>query len=164
MQRGRRPTILPRIKEKKMKWKSLSALLFGVALVLSACGGDSGGSTDITGPGGDEEEVITDPSTPVSYSQQVAPIFQASCAGSGCHVNNSRNGVELTTYSTTMASVGTNYGSKVVIAGNASLSPLVDKIEANPANGARMPDGRAALSQAKIDLIRRWINEGALNN
>jgi hypothetical protein len=147
-----------------MKWKSLSALLFGVALVLSACGGDSGGSTDITGPGGDEEEVITDPSTPVSYSQQVAPIFQASCAGSGCHVNNSRNGVELTTYSTTMASVGTNYGSKVVIAGNASLSPLVDKIEANPANGARMPDGRAALSQAKIDLIRRWINEGALNN
>jgi mono/diheme cytochrome c family protein len=163
MQRGGRPTILPRIKKKKMKWKSLSALLFGVALVLSACGSDSGGSTDITGPGG-AEEIINDPSTPISYSQQVAPIFQGSCAGSGCHVNNSRNGVELTTYSTTMASVGTNYGSKIVIAGNASLSPLVDKIEANPAIGDRMPDGRAALSQAKIDLIRKWINEGALNN
>ena len=91
-------------------------------------------------------------------------IFHASCGGSGCHINNAKNGVELTTYSTTMSSTGTQYASLIVVPGSAATSPLIDKIEPSPTHGERMPDGKSALSQTRINAIKQWINEGALNN
>ena len=52
-----------------------------------------------------------------------------------------------------------------VIPGNANDSLLIHKLEdANPPVGVRMPRGGAPLAQSTIDMIRAWIDAGALNN
>ncbi|MDA1027673.1 MAG: hypothetical protein O3B41_01285 [Bacteroidetes bacterium] len=137
--------------------------LLTVLTLTSACSGDSGGSGDpVVGPGGNDDP--PGPTGPIRFSQDVSQIFHASCGGSGCHVNNVKNGVNLTTYSSVMGSIGQAYGTPIVVAGNASLSPIIDKLGSNPRFGNRMPDGRSALSSSQIATISTWINEGALNN
>ena len=43
------------------------------------------------------------------------------------------------------------------------MSPLFDKIsQESPSFGSRMPLGSAALPDAAIETIGRWIDEGAL--
>lgn len=137
--------------------------LLTVLTLTSACSGDSGGSGDpVVGPGGNDNP--PGPAGPIRFSQDVSQIFHSTCAGSGCHVNNDKNGVNLTTYATVMASVGQAYATAIVVPGNASLSPLIDKLGSNPRFGSRMPDGRSALTSSQIATISTWINEGALNN
>jgi len=54
-----------------------------------------------------------------------------------------------------------------VVAGNASSSFLIDKLENNNLGGSRvdqMPLGGPYLDQDTINVIRDWIDEGALNN
>lgn len=92
----------------------------------------------------------------VDYDSQIQPIFNASCTS--CHGGNS--GVTLTSYTTTMESVGSQYESLIVLPGNADGSPLVDKIEPSPDHGSRMPQG-GVLPDSSIALIRQWIAEGA---
>ena len=152
-----------------MKLGSICAAVLLVFAGLAGCSSDSGGGSDIVGPiggddGGDQDGSDTGNEGVISFSTEVLSIFHSTCGSSGCHINNARNGVELTTYATTMASSGTRYGGLVVVAGSAEGSPLVDKIEPNPTIGDRMPDGRPALSQAQINTIRQWIDQGAQNN
>jgi hypothetical protein len=45
-------------------------------------------------------------------------------------------------------------GSSVVVPGNADASLLVQQLQ----------DGHRSQAQADIDMIRTWIQEGALNN
>lgn len=104
-----------------------------------------------------------DPSE-ISYSDDIQPIFTSSCGGSGCHINNSTFGVNLTSYNSVMNSVGTNYGTKIVIPGEPNNSPLVDKIEPNPDNGSRMPSGGPYLTADEINKIKAWIEGGAEDN
>lgn len=130
--------------------------------VSAGCGSDSGSPDSMVGP--DDNDGGNNQTGPVSYSQQIAPIFQATCSGSGCHINGSKNGVNLTTHAQVISSRGDKYGTLVVLPGNATGSPLVNKLGSNPQFGVRMPDGKSALSSAQITLIRTWINEGALNN
>jgi mono/diheme cytochrome c family protein len=92
----------------------------------------------------------------VDYNTEIQPIFNASCTS--CHGNN--GGVSLTSYAALMGSVGNNYGSNLVVAGNPDASGLVDKIEPDPQHGNRMPVG-GQLSSDQINLIRQWITEGA---
>ena len=100
----------------------------------------------------------------VSFSEDVLPIFLATCGGAGCHVNESVNGVELTNYQTTLNSTAETYNTSLVIPGNVAGSPLVEKIRANPAFGVRMPDGAPPLSTTQIETISTWVEEGAQNN
>ena len=53
-----------------------------------------------------------------------------------------------------------------VIPGSAQTSLLYEKVQskltqANPPCGDSMPDDATTLSQAQVDLIQTWINEGA---
>jgi hypothetical protein len=100
----------------------------------------------------------------ISYISDIQPIFNGSCGGSGCHVGSSNSGVNLSNYSAVMNSIGSNYDSKIVVAGSPDQSPLVDKIEANPDKGSRMPLGRSPLSPTEIETIRAWITGGAKDN
>ncbi len=95
----------------------------------------------------------------ISYAEDVQPIFNAHCAS--CHGSN--GGVNLTSYTALINSVGNLYGNEVVVAGNAEASGLYDKLLANPRLGTRMPQG-GSLSGDEIETIRAWINEGAQNN
>lgn len=105
-----------------------------------------------------------EPVTDVSFSTEVQPILNASCSGVGCHIGQTTNGVNLSSYAQVTASTGTQYGGKIVVPGDADASPIVDKLSTNPDFGTRMPRGGAALSAAQIQLIRTWIDEGALDN
>ncbi|PAU93829.1 hypothetical protein CK503_09145 [Aliifodinibius salipaludis] len=130
------------------------------SLVLASCGGDG----NSTGPAPDQDP-DPDPDRKVSFSQDISPIFQASCAGSGCHDSGTQeSGVNLNSYDDAMNSVGTQYEEKVINPGNPDESPLVDKIEPDPQEGQRMPYQRDPLSQANIDSIRAWIEDGAPDN
>lgn len=100
----------------------------------------------------------------VSFSADVAPLLSASCAGSGCHVGQTTSGVNLTTHAQILASTGIQYGTAVVVPGDAEASPLVDKLGPNPDHGSRMPLGRPALSAAQIEVLKSWIDAGALND
>lgn len=92
----------------------------------------------------------------IAYSTQIQPIFNSRCTS--CHGGTS--GVSLHSYAATMASVGFLYDKKIVTPGNATASPLYDKLLANPQFGSQMPQG-GSLTTQQIDLIRAWINEGA---
>lgn len=100
----------------------------------------------------------------ISYSDDIQPIFTSSCGGSGCHINSSTNGVNLSSYSSVMNSVGSVYGTNIVIPGEPDESPLIDKIEANPDKGNRMPNGGPYLTADEINKIRAWIEGGAEDN
>lgn len=100
----------------------------------------------------------------VSYSGDVQPIFNQTCGGSGCHIQSSQNNVNLSSYSSTISSIGTNYGENIVVPGLPDSSPLVDKIEANPELGSRMPLTGGYLTPEEIQIIRTWISNGAEDN
>lgn len=136
-----------------MKNLNLLVLMF-ITFISMGC---STNTENLVADAGDEEN--NEPISVVSYADQVQSIFTNNCAG--CH--GSSGGVSLTSFNALMSSVGNNYGNNLVVPGNANASGLVDKIEPNPDHGARMPTN-GTLSPTEIQIIRTWINEGALNN
>ncbi len=93
----------------------------------------------------------------IDYETQIEPIFHNNCLS--CH--SPSRGVDFSSYTTLLNSVGNNYGSNLIVPGNPNASGIVDKIEnQNPQFGNRMPTG-GQLAQSEIDLIRQWISEGA---
>jgi hypothetical protein len=93
----------------------------------------------------------------ISYANNIQPIFTANCAG--CHPP--EQGLDLTSYQGLMA--GGN-GGPAVIVNDANNSLLVRMIEGTVPGRPQMPDGGPPLPQTQIDMIRAWINAGALNN
>ena len=92
---------------------------------------------------------------PVSFSRQVLPIFQETCAE--CHGPETKE-VELglTTYADVMK--GSEYG-PVVEAGNPGESILLDMVAAG-----EMPQEAPPLEEDQVELIRSWIQQGAQDN
>ncbi len=98
------------------------------------------------------------PSSNVSYSQHIQPIFDAKCNYAGCH--NDRDlagGLSLTNYYNTIADY------LIVAPGLPDNSKLVWAIEGRGTN-PMPPVGRWPLTKNQIQGIRTWIKEGAKNN
>jgi WD40 repeat protein/mono/diheme cytochrome c family protein len=96
----------------------------------------------------------------VSYDKQIRPIFQAACMG--CHQPAKAKGSYVMTTRERMLAAGE---SKLVnlVPGHPEKSNLVDQI--TPKNGqTEMPKGRKALAPAEVELIKKWITEGALDD
>jgi mono/diheme cytochrome c family protein len=139
----------------------LLTVLLSLGLLLASCGG--GSSTGPEPP--PEDDPPPGENRPVSYSDDIQPIFSGNCATSGCHDSSTQqNGVNLSSYDAVMNSEGLQYGRAIVDPGNPENSPIVDKIEPNPEFGVRMPENADPLSDAEIDSIRAWIEDGAENN
>ena len=94
------------------------------------------------------------PPPPVSYGREVARVLAMRC--NSCHGD--AGGLSTRSYRDLMA--GGNLG-KVVIAGAADRSLLVHFIEGRRGEAHRMPQGGRPLPVAEIQMIRRWIDEGA---
>ena len=98
---------------------------------------------------------------PVSYFRSVRPILQRSCQG--CHQPARPSGkVVLTSHEDVLAS-----GKKddpVIVPGKPDESPLL--IEVLPVDGdpPSMPKDGEALPPHEVELIRRWIAEGATDD
>ena len=107
---------------------------------------------------GDSPSNIIFPISGVSYAVHVQPLFNQTCALTGCHGDGSQSSIlRLTNYDNLM------YGGALVIVRNQpDQSTLVMRIEGRI--GERMPLNRRALNQNQINGIRAWIGEGALNN
>src|SRR5262245_23484980 len=97
---------------------------------------------------------VPPPPPPVSYSKEVAPVLAMRC--NVCHGD--AGGLSTRTYTALMA--GGNMG-KVVIGGDAERSLLRHCVDGRRGEAHRMPLGGRPLSAGEIDLLRRWINEGA---
>lgn len=106
-------------------------------------------------------DAIIIPSSNVSYSQYIQPLFNIKCTSSGCHDNASRaGGLSLTTYSNVIADPS------VVFPGQPENSILVWAIEGN-AGAKPMPPITAPvtpMTQNQVQGIKTWIKEGAQNN
>ncbi|MBM4005252.1 MAG: hypothetical protein FJ295_18505 [Planctomycetes bacterium] len=120
-----------------------------VAICWLMAGGIAGG---LAGRANAEE-----PSKPVSYSREIRPIFQAQCHG--CHQPAKKGGgYVMTTHEGLMH--GGESGEAAIVAGEPTRSALLGQI--TPVNNeAAMPKGKSPLSPAQIELVQRWIAEGA---
>ena len=89
----------------------------------------------------------------VDYKAQIEPIFYDKC--SGCHTSGgSSGGLDLTSYNTLMA--GGNSGASIV-AGDNQNSLLWKRI-----NDGSMPPSLNDVIPSNVELVKKWINEGAL--
>ena len=101
----------------------------------------------------------TIPSSNVSYSQYIQPVFDNKCNNSGCHEDATRaGGLSLTSWANTTSDPG------VVFPGEPQNSRLIWAIQNQAGINPMPPYGYAALTRNQIDGIKTWIQEGAKNN
>ena len=122
----------------------LSSLVLLIALPLSA---KEEASKQATGPA-------------ISYYRDIRPIFQANCHG--CHQPaNPKGGFVMTQFDRLLA--GSDGEAPAIVPKQPDSSLLIEMI--TPVDGeAEMPAKGGPLKQAEIDLIRRWIAAGAIDD
>jgi hypothetical protein len=86
----------------------------------------------------------------VSFTKDVAPILVSRCRN--CHINNTRGMFSMASFERLMNGIG---GAAVINPGSAQTSRLHEVL----ARGEMPPNGN--VPQAEIEVIARWINEGA---
>ena len=93
----------------------------------------------------------------VYFENHVLPILLNSCALSACHDKTSQKaGAIMTDYESLIKS-------KIIRVNNAEESKLFQSISENSKN--RMPpDPYQALGKDQIEMVEKWINQGAVNN
>ena len=126
-----------------------------IAVTVLGCADFGSGVPPAVDDGGNNGDGDT---ATVFFASQILPVFVANCSGNACH-NPCRalNGGGLCLVShETMSAAG------VVIPEDAENSLLVQHIEGRQT--PPMPYGELPLSDSLIQLIRTWIDEGALNN
>lgn len=150
------------------------------ALHCGACGNTcGGGQTCVAGTcecstGGEA----------VSFTADIAPLLEESCATNGCHVESGGGnpsgkppgaGPGDVTSDLVLSSAGA-YASLVgvpsgcgdaafVEPGDVSSSYLMNKLTGiGLCGGTKMPKGGAPFTQAQLDLVGSWICAGAQNN
>jgi hypothetical protein len=133
-----------------------------VAFILSSCG--SNGATS---------SPDADANAPISFTTIQTQVFTVSCTFSACHSADSpQQGMNLTAGSAyanlvnvpsvELADLG--IAEDRVTPGQPAQSYIIEKLKNNPPrSGVQMPVGQP-LDTARIDLVMRWIQEGAQNN
>ncbi len=95
----------------------------------------------------------------VSFFGQIIPLLTANGC-TACH--GGTNNLIVTPYASLM--LGNSSNGPVVTPYNGEGSVIVRKLRGIAGFGNRMPQGAAPLSDANIELIARWIKQGARNN
>lgn len=100
----------------------------------------------------------------VSYKNDIHPIFNDYCLN--CHKPGGKgykkSGLDLRTYKSLMK--GTKFGT-VVKPGDSYTSILVQVVEGRVHSSIKMPQGiTGSLAKDKIELLRKWVQQGAKNN
>lgn len=91
----------------------------------------------------------------VYFENDILPVIAANCASSGCHSdNNPADGISLTTYA----------GIKDEVKPGDPMDSELYKVLFETGDDLMPPAPASPLSAATKDLIKTWIEEGALNN
>lgn len=91
----------------------------------------------------------------VDFEKEVAPILAAKCAS--CHGDDrSSGGLKLNDFASIEIASATK---QLIVPGQALRSVLVARITAT--GDKKMPKGEKSLSEAEINTITSWINQGA---
>lgn len=90
---------------------------------------------------------------PIEFSKQIAPIFERHCVR--CHGAGNRKG------DVSLATSADLQSNELVIAGEPDNSHLIDLVTAQDGELPSMPKEAEPLSEAEVDLLRQWVEEGA---
>lgn len=97
-------------------------------------------------------------------------VFNLSCNFAACHKGVGSNGLNLESPAhakiVNVTAKGVDGGTRLlVVPGKPDESYLYEKISRDmPSAGARMPNTGDPLDPQTLDLVKRWISEGAQNN
>jgi WD40 repeat protein len=94
----------------------------------------------------------------VSFQRDIAPLLRMRCQG--CHqAARLEGGVDLTTRAGLFAAGDS--GQAVVVPGDAAASSLLAMVTPDETGVAQMPQKGPPLAAVEVELLRRWIAEGA---
>ncbi|GEM_PF-208777 len=138
---------------KKLSQTGNAIALFVLFLLasFSAC------ENEINNPPADD---IVFPDANVSYTQHVQPLFSRRCALGGCHAGSSpAAGLDLThpSYNRLM-----NHVPRLVTARESNNSLLIQRLDGRIQ--PRMPFNSIPITTNQLNGMKKWIDEGALNN
>ena len=111
-------------------------------------------------PGGGGNPTVTASCSPDTayFQQQVLPVIVSNCSMSGCHdAVSHEDGIILTSYASIMST-------GKIKPGNPEDSELFEKIIANDNDNRMPPPPRSRLTTDQVEVIRKWIRQGAKNN
>jgi hypothetical protein len=127
-----------------MTYRATILVLGSVGLLLAGCGKDA-------------------PVKPVSYSADIKPLLDKSCVK--CHLPGGdgfeKTGLRLDGYG--HLHTGTKLGA-VVVPGSSVSSTLYLTVSGKTHRTIHMPKAGDPLSEREVEVIKRWIDEGARNN
>jgi len=100
----------------------------------------------------------------VSYKKDIRPILDDYCLN--CHKPGGKgykkSGLDMRTYKSLMK--GTKFGT-VVKPGDSYTSILIQVVDGRVHSSIKMPYGMdGSLAKGKIELLRKWVQQGAKNN
>jgi hypothetical protein len=128
------------------------------ALLLAAC--SSGNQNDVSNLSPTWSNVYS-----AVLAKQCLPCHASATGLSQGHLDMASKGAAYT-HLVGVAASGAACGGKgtLVVPGQASSSLLYEKLSTSPPCGSMMPFGRAPLSGSEKNLIKNWINRGAMND
>jgi hypothetical protein len=102
--------------------------------------------------------VTTAPTPGISFNLDLQPIFNARCISVFCHATGGMAPMTL--------APGVSYSGikPLIVPGNSTDSFFYQRLTVNSVNLPQMPLYRTPLSSAELNLIKNWIDKGALDN
>jgi hypothetical protein len=99
----------------------------------------------------------------ISYKADVQPILQQYCIE--CHgeggKGTEKSGLLMTSYESLMK--GTRFGS-IIKPGDSLTSVMIMLVEGRADPSIKMPHGKETIPKDKIDVLKKWVEQGAKNN
>ncbi len=127
-------------------------------------------ASGISGCTSSQPPATTTPANTVSFSKEIQPIFNDSCVV--CHQGTggpAKLNLEPGSAYKNMVNVASSESPLIRVApGAPDKSYLLNKLRGTQSqvggSGAQMPYNASPLAQVQIDLIEKWISQGAQNN
>ncbi|MBI1375580.1 MAG: DUF1553 domain-containing protein [Phycisphaera sp.] len=95
---------------------------------------------------------------PVDFARDIKPLLDAQCMK--CHGREKRKGGVLLTYRAA-AMTESDLAHKPIVPGDPDASEMIRRLTLQD-DDERMPPSKAPLKAEEVDLLRRWIKEGAV--
>lgn len=147
------------------------AVLAGMMMVLSGCGGDGG--YESAGDGGAEGDLpvasagSTDPTWPesvpegpIDFKKHVRPILIINCLECHNREDAPRNGNFIMETRALMMSTGS--APPALVPGDPDKSALITVMTLDPLHQRAMPPAPDKIWGVRLEILRRWIKEGAV--